>query len=184
MSTVSNSSFRVCLASIMALVVTTTFSANAGGPTTSLETEYLMTLYATLEPAQIADGNLSVVNVPSGWVEGPGIKGKIVSPSADWLRLLPGGAARLDVRAMIQTDDGEMIFVSYNGVRLCPKETQERFVKGDILKAGECYFLTAPTFQTKSQKYNWLNAIQAIGKMVEQRRGEQNYVKYDIFALK
>ena len=180
----SNSSLRVYLASFMVLVVTTTYSANAGGPTTSLQTEYLMTLYATLDPPQIADGNLLVVNVPSGWVEGPRIKGKIVSPSADWLRILPGGVLRIDVRAMIQTEDGEMIFVSYNGARFCPNETQERFVKGDVLKADECYFLTAPTFQTKSAKYGWLNAIQAIGKMIEQRRGEQSYVKYDIFALK
>jgi hypothetical protein len=159
-------------------------SAAAGGPTTSLQTEFLMTLYASLDPPQIADGNLLIFNVTAGSIEGPRIKGKILPPSADWRRIMPGGVFRPDIRATIQTDDGELIFVSYNGARLCPKETQERFVKGEVLKADECYFLIAPTFQTKSEKYTWLNAIQAIGKMVEQKRGEGSYIKYDIFAVK
>jgi hypothetical protein len=159
-------------------------AAAAGGPTTSLHPEFLMTMRASLDPPQIADGNLLIVNVPSGSVEGPRIKGKIIAPSADWLRLLPGGVLRLDVRATIQTDDGEMIFTSYNGIRSCPKEVQERFVKGEVLKPDECYFVTAPTFQTKSEKYGWLNSIQAIGKMVEQKRGEASYVTYDIFQIK
>jgi hypothetical protein len=159
-------------------------SAGAGDPTTSPKIEFLMTLYASLVPPQIADANLLIINAPTGWVEGPRIKGKIVPPSGDWGRILPGGVFRVDVRGTIQTDDGEMIFVSYNGARLCPKETQERFVKGEVLKAEECYFITAPTFQTTSEKYAWLNSIQAIGKMVEQKRGEGGYVKYDIFAVK
>jgi hypothetical protein len=57
-------------------------------------------------------------------------------------------------------------------------------LKGDTLKADECYFYTAPTFETKSEKYGWLNAIQAVGKMVEQKRGEGSFIEYDIFALK
>jgi Protein of unknown function (DUF3237) len=97
---------------------------------------------------------------------------------------MPGGVFWLDVRVTIQTDDGELIFISYNGKRLCSKEVQERFVKGEVLKDDGCHFVTAPTFQTKSEKYAWLNAIQAIGKMVEQKRGEGSYVKYDIFAVK
>ena len=49
----------------------------------------------------------------------------------------------LHVRGTIQTDDGELIFISYNGARLCPKEIQERFVKGEVvLKADECLSLS------------------------------------------
>jgi len=174
---------RVCL-SVFSFLLLTELSVAAGGPTTSLQTEFLMTLYVSLDPPQIADANLLIFNVPTGSVEGPRIKGKILPPSADWLRIMPGGVSRLDVRTTIQTDDGELIFISYNGARLCPKDIQEKFVKGEVLKADECYFVTAPTFETKSEKYAWLNAIQAIGKMVEQKRGEGSYIKYDIFAVK
>jgi hypothetical protein len=41
-------------------------SAAAGGPTTSLQTEFLRTLYASVDPPQIADGNFFVFNVPAG----------------------------------------------------------------------------------------------------------------------
>jgi hypothetical protein len=174
---------RATLAAV-ALLLAATQSAGAEGPTTSLQTEFLMTLQAALDPPQIADANQLIFNVSSGWVEGPRIKGKILPPSGDWGRTLPSGVFRVDVRVTIQTDDGATIFISYNGARLCPKETQEKFLKGDVLKGDECYFLTAPTFQTKSEKYAWLNAIQAIGKMVEQKRGDGSFVKFDIFAVK
>lgn len=167
-----------------AFLLVAVLSAGAGDPTTTLQTEFLMTLNASLDPPQIADGNLLIFNVPTGSVEGPRIKGKLLAPTADWGRIMPGGVFRLDVRGTIQTDDGEMIFISYNGARRCPKEIQERFMKGEVLKADQCYFVTAPTFQTKSEKYAWLNGIQAIGKMVEQKSGEGSYVKYEIFAVK
>ncbi len=55
-------------------------TTTARGPSTSLQSEYLMTLYVPLEP-HIVDDNLRAVNHPGGWVQGPRIKGKIVPPS-------------------------------------------------------------------------------------------------------
>ena len=46
------------------------------------------------------------------------------------------------------------------------------------------YFVTAPTFQTSSPKYAWLNGVQAVGKMVELKFGESGYVKYDVFIVR
>ena len=53
--------------------------AGAGGPTTSIQTEYLMTMHAPLAVAQVVGQSLRIVNVPAGgWVEVPRIKGKIL----------------------------------------------------------------------------------------------------------
>jgi len=53
--------------------------AGAGGPTTSIQTEYLMTMHAPLAVAQVVGQSLRIVDVPAGgWVEGPRIKGKIL----------------------------------------------------------------------------------------------------------
>ena len=46
---------------------------------------------------------------------------------------------------------------------------------------GDCYFITAPTFETKSERDGWLNGVQAAGKMLEIKRGDR--LKYDIFSL-
>ena len=102
-----------------------TFGA-AEAQTATLKSEYLMTLYATLKPPSVVSNNFRVFDVPSGWVEGPRIKGKIVPPTGDWSRTIAPGVNRLDVRAVIQTDDDQIIQISYNGVVQCPKEISDK----------------------------------------------------------
>ena len=173
----------VISASLLAGAIGVPSSLIAGGPTTSIQTEYLMTLHAQLNPPQAVDQSLLVVNVPAGgWVEGPRIKGKILGPAGDWLRVMPSGIMRLDVRETIQTDDGELIYTSYNGVIQCGKDQMDKLNAGEELKAGDCHFITAPTFETKSEKYGWLNAVQAVGKMISLKGGD--HITYDIFAAK
>jgi hypothetical protein len=168
---------------LVAASLGTPLPASAGGPTTSVQTEYLMSLHANLNPPQAVDQSLLIVNVPAGgWVDGARIKGKLLGPSGDWLRVMPSGVLRLDVRATIQTDDNELIYVSYNGVIQCSKEQSDRLNAGEELKAGDCHFITAPTFETKSEKYGWINSVQAVGKMVSLKGGD--HITYDIFAVK
>jgi hypothetical protein len=53
----------------------------AGGPTTALEIEYLMTLFAPVDPPKPIDPTLVIYHVrPGGWVAGPKIKGTLVAP--------------------------------------------------------------------------------------------------------
>ena len=81
-----------------------------------------MTLQAPLDAPQAIDQGLLVYNVqPGGWVEGPRIKGKLLAPAADWLRVMPSGVLRLDVRGTIQTDDGDLVYVTYSGAIQCSK---------------------------------------------------------------
>jgi hypothetical protein len=184
MKALSSSHLIIPLGAIVAALVISA-PAFGGGPETSIQTEYLMTLQAPLDAPQAIDQGLLIYNVqPGGWVEGPRIKGKLVSPGADWLRAMPSGVLRLDVRATIQTDDGELIYVNYGGAIQCSKEQGDRLNAGQQLKTDDCYFITAPTFQTKSEKYSWLNAVQAVGKMVSVKMGEGSFVRYNIFAVK
>jgi hypothetical protein len=81
-----------------------------------------------------------------------------------------------------QTDDNELIYFSYNGVIQCSEEQSDRLNAGEELKTGDCHFITAPTFETKSEKYGWINCVQAVGKMVSLKGGD--HITYDIFAVK
>ena len=51
-----------------------------------------------------------------------------------------------------------------------------------MLRTGDCYLITAPTFETKSERYGWLNGLQAVGKMVEIKRGD--HLIYDISIIR
>jgi hypothetical protein len=140
-------------------------------------------MYVRLEIHVVGDG-LRIVNHPGGWIEGPRIKGKIVPPSGDWLRTTADGLNRLDVRLTLQTDDGATLYMSYNGIFQCEEDIFGRYLKGQTLKSDDCYFISAPRFETRSERYGWLNGIQAVGKMIEVTRGDDAHLIYDIFSIR
>jgi hypothetical protein len=146
-----------------------------------------MTLRAPLDPAIQINDSLAISNVSStgGLVRGPRIKGILVPPGGDWSRALPSGVVRLDVRLTIKTDDGALIFVSYNGVeRDWPASEHESNPEQHVIGADDVrVWMIAPTFETSAAKYAWLNDIQAVGKMVEFKDGPGGYVKYEIYAV-
>ena len=151
----------------------------------SIAADYLMTVYAPIAgvPQQI-DESLTIFHSDSGSVEGPRIKGTIRPPTADWLRTMPGGSLRVDARMSIVTDDGASIHVQYGGVIAIAPAQFARMASGEILGANEMYFVIAPTFQTADSRYAWLNQVQAIGKAVALKGGDDGYVRYDVFAVK
>ena len=155
--------------------------ASAQGPSVSIETEYLMTFEFVVDPAQEV-GPRRIVNVQSGTAHGPKVNGTFIPPAGDWLTPQPDGSFRLDVRGTIKTDDGEMIFVEYTGVVVSTEEATDRYNKGEVITSKDEYFVTAPRFTTASKKYEWINQLQAVGKMVSRQRNGQ--LKYDVFAVR
>ena len=78
-----------------------------------------------------------------------------------------------------------LIYLSYNGIIQHSAESAEKLNKGELLTTKDIpYFIAAPTFETSSPKYAWLNSVQAVNKMVELKIGEGGYVKYDVFILR
>ena len=140
-------------------------------PTTSIAAEYLMTLHAPIAgPPRRIDETLTIFHSDTGTVEGPRINGRILAPTADWLRAMPGGALRVDARMLIETDDGAQIYVQYGGVIAIAPADFARMAAGETLSADEMHFITAPVFQTGDARYGWLNRTQAVGKAVALKR--------------
>jgi hypothetical protein len=157
----------------------------AGSPKrVQLTTDYIMTLHAPLHAPREVDASFFIfLAKANGWVRGPKINGTVLQPTADWLRVMPSGSRRLDVRLLFKTDDDALIYISYNGVLSMDQENSERLEKGETLTSSDIYFVIAPTFETSHPKYSWLNHIQAIGKVVALKGGE-GFVTYDIFAVR
>lgn len=61
---------------------------------------------------------------------------------------------------------------------------RDRFLRGELLRTDDCYFITALTFETKSEGYSWLNGFQAVGKMLELKGSEGAHLMYDIFVIR
>jgi len=152
--------------------------------TALLETEYIMTLCAEMDSPQRIDETLSIFNVTGGWAKGPKINATVIQPAADWIQSMPDASRRLDVRLTLKTDDGALIYVSYNGVILSTQAARDKQMKGEVVTSDDRYCITAPTFRTSHPKYAWLAATQAIGKFIESKHGQGSYIKYDVFAVK
>lgn len=93
-------------------------------------------------------GNRVIAGISSGRWEGDRLRGSVVGPGGDWAMPGPGGAMLLDVRQVIETDDGAVIYVTYHG-------------RADRSRGT---YTIAPTFETSDPRYAWLNAVQAVGK--------------------
>ena len=116
----------------------------------SLPVEHLFTLAARVSrAATIVDGPAGtrvIVMCTGGEFEGPALKGTVVAPSGDWVRLGADGSMRLDVRLLLRTDDGADILMTYSGVATD---------NGATVRA-------AALFETGDERYTWLNTIQAV----------------------
>src|SRR5262245_5947152 len=154
--------------------------ATAQSPSVWIETEYLGTVEVQLDAAQ-AVGPVRIINDTGGTLKGPKVNGTLVPPSGDWLNVMPDGSLRIDARNSFITDDGELIFVAASGIVVPNKDAMDRFNKGEVITSNDEYFLFTFRFTTASKKYDWLNKVQSVGKMVTFQKGK---LKYDLFLVR
>ncbi len=112
-------------------------------------------------------GTRIVVDVVSAEMDSDKIKASLATnDAADWLTVSADGSTGcLDVRLTLKTDDGQFVYVEYQG-------------RADM---GKGLIATAPTFQTGSEKYAWLNSVQAVAAgNVNLDTGELMYHLYEV----
>jgi hypothetical protein len=109
-------------------------------------------------------GRRRIAHVAGGEFQGERLRGQVVAaPGGDWLLQRNDGVTVLDVRILLRTDDGEQIYMSYQGLRHGPKDVMARMAAGETVDPASYYFRMVPVFETASAKYGWLNKIVAIG---------------------
>jgi hypothetical protein len=132
-----------------------------------LRTAHLMTLtlsVAGMQPVGATpNGNRRVGLVSGGKFEGPKLRGVVLPGGADWIIGRPDGSTTLDVRIVLETDDGAAIGMTYRGMRHGPPDVMERVNAGVFVDPATYYFRTAIAFETAAPKYDWLNRIIAVG---------------------
>ena len=118
-----------------------------------LQSEFLLDLSLEAQTPQnlgSAGGGRLIVPVSGGTFAGPSLKGTIIPPGGDWIVQRPDGSRVLDVRILLQTDDGQKIYVSWRGIAYTPP-------------GGAFNARILPVFETASPKYAWLNNVVAVG---------------------
>ena len=107
------------------------------------------------------------------------LHGTVLPGGADWIIARPDGATTLDVRIVLQTDDGATIGLQYRGLRHGPQAVMDKVNAGQWVDPSEYYFRTVVTFETASPKYAWLNKVFGIGTGSRPPEGPV----YDLFEV-
>ena len=148
-----------------------------------IRTTHLLTMKLAvngMQPiGQTPNGNRRIGLVAGGTFEGPRMKGTILPGGADWIIVRPDGSTTLDVRIVLQTDDGATIGLTYRGMRHGPADVMARVNAGEMVDPSEYYFRTAVFFETAAEKYDWLNRIIAVGTGCRPPDGPV----YDVFEV-
>jgi hypothetical protein len=88
--------------------------------------------------------------ITGGSFEGDRLRGKVLPGGDDWTVKRSDGVVELDLRVTLQTDDGALIYMTFEGIR------------DDGAPQGP-YFRTVPRFETAEPKYSFLNRLLAVG---------------------
>jgi hypothetical protein len=123
--------------------------------------------YVLGDTATVSNGALGtrlVSEIAAARFEGERFRASLVGhAAADWATIEPDGRICIDVRLTLQTDDGAVVLMTYEG-------------RGDAA-TGTAY--TAPLFETGDERYAWLTRIQAIGKSTF----DGTQLHYEMFEL-
>jgi hypothetical protein len=119
-----------------------------------MRTRPLMTLRLSTAPAQNFGagprGARLTFPITGGAFAGDRLRGKVLPGGGDWVLKRPDGVLELDLRITLETDDGALIHMTFEGVR-------------DDGAKGAPYFRTLPRFETAETKYSFLNRLLAVG---------------------
>ena len=114
-----------------------------------------------------------------GRFEGEHLKGQVLPGGADYATLRSDGVILLDVRALLQTDDGALIDMAYTGVLDLGEEGYANFLQGQV--PADLQVRVAPRFRTAHPAYLWLNRLQCFS--IGQADLAAQTVAYDVYAL-
>jgi hypothetical protein len=113
--------------------------------------------------------NRRVGYITGGRFEGPLLNGDILPGGGNWPESGPAPdgatAGTFDARCAWRTDDGAVIFVTYNGRSLIPADVAEAFRDPAQPRVDPSRYKLhiAPLFETADSRYAWLNSTLAVG---------------------
>jgi hypothetical protein len=119
-----------------------------------MQSRPLMTLRLTTAPTQqigIAPrGTRVTFPITGGTFEGDKLRGTVLGGGDDWTIERSDGVIELDLRVTLETDDGALIHMTFEGVR-------------DDKPSPAPYFRTVSRFETCEGRYGFLNRLLGVG---------------------
>src|SRR2546423_8763074 len=119
-------------------------------------------LTATLgQPLNLGERQQShrrIVPLTDGRFTGSELRGKLLAgASADWQTVLPDGTALGDIRYILETDRGDLLYVQSHSIRHGGPEVLARLGRGEDVDPSEYTFRASTRIETGAADLDWLN---------------------------
>ena len=148
-----------------------------------LKSEFLLSIKVGVDRlhdiGQVPLGGRHIDMLGAGSFEGPRLRGTVLAGGMDQKTFRADGAMTPNVRIILETDDGALIYLHYTGIRYGTPEVMARIAAGEVVDASEYYLRNTPYFETASATYDWLNRIVAVGV----GRRMPDHAIYDVFQI-
>jgi hypothetical protein len=134
----------------------------------SLQSTPLLTLTLTVDfrgmtmIGETPAGLRRIAPVTGGTFTGDRLSGTVIG-GADWVINRADGVMVIDVRLTLKTDDGALVYLTYQGRFLAAPEVMARFAKGAVLDPSEYSLAVIARFESGDQRYRWLNDAIVVG---------------------
>ncbi|HRO31021.1 DUF3237 domain-containing protein [Citricoccus sp.] len=135
---------------------------------------------APVEVGRTRTGLRRVIPISGGTVTGPELNGRILPAGADFQLITSDTSSDLDARYVIETDDGDRLFVMNAAYRTGSAEDIAALVRGDEVPAERIYFRCCPRFEVSGDRWAWLESTVVIGS----GRREPDRVLIDLWRVR
>ena len=116
-----------------------------------------------------------------GKFTGPRLRGKLrEGAGGDWFMVRKDGMGLLDVRATFETDDGALIFITYQGFADLGEDGYDKFLQEGPPRV--VHSRISPRFLTSHPKYLWLNRLHCFGVGIYE--AATSSATYDIYTIR
>jgi hypothetical protein len=116
-----------------------------------------------------------ISTITDGAFSGDRLSGKVLPNGGDWVITRPDGGMQMDVRALLQSESGGLIYMTYTGRFIPPGSSRADATRSD----ANPYFRSAIQFETADPELIWLNDLVAVGV----GRKDPTSIHYDIFEM-
>ncbi|WP_221563147.1 DUF3237 domain-containing protein [Alkalihalobacillus sp. TS-13] len=148
-------------------------------PSLSFLCDMELTVEGAHLPGNTPIGNRRIIRVSGGALRGDQLNADVIPGGDDWITVREDGTIIQDVRILLKTGEGDLIMMTYRGIRTGEPETLQRLDNNELVDPGDYYFRTSPIFETASIKYDWLNRRIFVSRGIR-LPGKVNYSIYTV----
>jgi hypothetical protein len=115
------------------------------------------------EAGRTVRGLRRLIPILGGEAVGDGWRARVLPGGADFQLVVSDTLAELDARYMLETDGGDLIYVTNRAVRSGPPELMAKLVRGEPVDPALIYFRCSPSFETAAASLRWITERMFVG---------------------